>query len=339
MPINLNFSEALEALGADAAFRIANAARPPAVYLFGTLLPEVTRASYTASAGSMVVRTTMAGLAAMDSPYPPGGVMDVSRFIAEVAKIANEVSLPERSLRELQTLLQTLGDQATVETVQNEALNFLQKVIIQAHLDTMEWLRGQALTTGALAWTFNNLALSVDYGVPDGNFLTKRTGNDAWDGSASKFWTDIRLLQKALRYNVRAYIMHPDTLNAIVNNDANKIEVLSQTDSVMRIRRLVGDNERPASDARETVELIAYGLEAEVLDPAKAGEAKIVPFMPSGKILAVGNNNQAGYRVGEGSTPDPTMETAWATLTWLPPSRAADGLDAGPSCTCPSARR
>lgn len=28
MPINLNFSEALEALGADAAFRIANAARP-----------------------------------------------------------------------------------------------------------------------------------------------------------------------------------------------------------------------------------------------------------------------------------------------------------------------
>ncbi len=61
--------------------------------------------------------------------------------------------------------------------------NFSNALLIQPHLDVAEWLRGQALCTGALAWTFNGLKLEVDYGIPAGNKLTHRTANDAYSGS------------------------------------------------------------------------------------------------------------------------------------------------------------
>lgn len=310
--LNFNFSAALEQLGEDAAFRIANEARPPAEYLFATLLPEVPRYDYTVRSGHMIVRTTMAGLAALDSPYPPGGVIELATFMAEAAKIANEVAMPEKSLRELQSILLHLSANAqpTVDTVQNEALNFLEKVIVQAHMDTFEWLRGQALVTGAIAWTFNQIQLAVSYGVPAANFLTNRTGNDAYAGSASKFWTDVHSLMSLLKYNVRALIAHPDTINVIAGNDVNKIEVTAQEGFTMTFRRLIGSLDRPSSDFRDTVRIISYDGEAEVLDPANPGQTVIVPFMPRGKILAVGNNVRPGYRVGEGSTPDPVQDMA-----------------------------
>lgn len=311
---NLNFATALADLGSDAVFRVANSARPPAEHLFATLLPEVQRYDYTVKTGNMIVRSTMAGLAAMDSPYPPGGVVEMSRFIAEVAKIANEVALPERTLRELQAMLMTLqvNNAPTVETVQREALNFLDKVIVQAHLDTMEWLRSQALM-GQINWTFNELNLTVDYGIPAGNKLATRSGNDAYGGSASKFWTDIRLLQKALRYSVRAFIVHPNTADVILSNDVNNLEVIAQSETSFRVRRLIGTNgtnQRPSGDARDSVEFIIYPGEAEVLDPTAPGQTVLLPFMPEGKILAVANNQRPGYRVGEGSTPNPDLDAA-----------------------------
>ncbi|MTV64502.1 hypothetical protein GM539_14300, partial [Streptococcus pneumoniae] len=51
--MNLNFAEAIAALGANASFRIANAQRPPANYLFNTLLPEMNKPSYYVDSGTM----------------------------------------------------------------------------------------------------------------------------------------------------------------------------------------------------------------------------------------------------------------------------------------------
>ncbi len=310
--MNFRFDEALKALGEDASFRIANAARPPADFLFATLLPEVPRYEYTAKAGNMIVRSTMAGLVSLDSPYPPSGIFELGTFMAEVAKIANEVSLPERSIRELQIMLMTLlnNNTPTVETVQREALNFLQKVVVQSHLDTMEYLRGLALVTGAIAWTFNQIKLEVNYGIPAANILTTRTGNDAWGGSTSKFWTDVRLLRTQLRYNVRAFIAHPTTIDVILANTVNNLEIVNQVGYTFTLAKLVGTLERRSTDARDTITLIGYDAEAEVLDPASDGHTKILPFMPVGKILAVANNTRSGYRVGEGSTPNPAMDNS-----------------------------
>ncbi len=315
--MNFNFAEAIESLGADAAFMIASEAQPPAAYLFNTILPERNEPGYTVKAADMTVRATMAGLTGMDSPYAPGGIVELSTFLEETAKITNQVALSEANLRRLQAIVMQMTANGAMDNdyLVNEALNFLEKVILQAHLDRAEWLRGQALVNGSIDWTFNKINLEVSYGIPAANILTNRTSNDQWDGSASKFWTDIRLLHEALRYNVRAFIVHPDTLWAVLNNDVNKAEVLRQEAfsngmSRVAIRRLVGDIDRPSMDARDTVELIAYGGEGEIVDLSNPGQTVTVPFMPSGKILAVGNNNRSGYRVGEGSTNDPVDDKA-----------------------------
>lgn len=309
---NFNFSEAVDALGAGAAFRIANTARPPADYLFETLLPETNQTDYTVDSGNMTVRATMAGLTGMDSPYPPGGIVETSTFLERAAKVANQAVITEAALRRLQSLMLQLqvGGNLTNDFLQNEALNFLQKVVIQAHMDTFEWLRGQALVTGAIAWTFNQLSLAVSYGVPAANILPNRTGNDAWDGSTSQFWTDVRLLRSALRYNVRAFIIHTDTLIAVLNNDANSMEILRQDGMSYTLRRLIGSNERPATDTRDTITLIAYDKEGEIFDPNNPGQTIKAPFMATGKLLAVANNTRSGYRVGEGSTDDPDQDNA-----------------------------
>lgn len=324
--MDFNFSEAITALGANAAFRVANVARPATDYLFNTLLPERNEPGYTAKSGNMTIRATMAGLTGKDSPYPPSGIVEMSTFMQEVAKIANQAIITEEALRRIQDLLMqmTVNSQPTNEFLQNEVLNFLNKVVLQAHLDRMEWLRGQALVTGAINWTFNQLILSVSYGVPAANLLTNRTGTDAWDSTASKFWADVRLLTSALRYNVRAFIIHPDTLYAVLNNDANKAEILRQDATGITLRRLIGDNERPSQDARDSVTLIPYGLEGEIPDLVTPGQTVNVPFMPTKKLLAVANNNRAGYRVGEGSTDDPVADLALG-YTHLAPTTEGGG--------------
>lgn len=313
---NLDFTVALDELGPDAAFRVANEARPPGNYLFNTLLPEMLKYTYNVESGSMIVRATMAGLVGMDSPYPPGGHVETSKFLEESAKIANEVGLPEKLLRELQQMLMQLriSNQPTVQTVQQEALNFLSKVIVQAHLDTMEWLRGQALVAGKIDWTFGQIKLLVDYGIPSDHFLATRTAgsNEAYGGSSSKFWDDVKSARRKLRNNMRAAIAHPDTIDEILYNSANDLQVLSQDNSTFRVRRYreIQGNTVPTSDVRETIELVAYDLEADVIDPNDPSKVKQVPFMPRGKILFVASNSRSSYRVGEGSTDDPQNDMA-----------------------------
>jgi Phage major capsid protein E len=310
----LNFIEAIAALGPNAAFRIANAVRPPANYLFNTLLPERNMTSYYVDSGNMTVRATMAGLVGMDSPYPPGGMVEASTFLEQSAKLAIDVPLHEGTLRQIQEMLNqvAMGGGSTKEALSQEALNFLNKVVLQALMDRAEWLRGQALVTGAIDWTFNQKNLLVDYGIPAANFLTSRTGNDAYNGSASKFWTDVRAAQQKLRYSVRAVIAHSNTINAIVDNSVNATLITSQSVGGMSIRRYntVGGNTVPSPDARDLLTLIAYDEEGEIFDPTDPSSTITIPFMPTGKLLFIGNNNRSGYRVGQGSTDDPTEDLA-----------------------------
>lgn len=305
--MDLNFAEALKDLDPRTVFRLANGARPAGDYLFATLLPERTSTSYQVHSGHMIVRTTMAGMVGMDSPYPPGGQVDVSKFLEESAKIANDVALPEYALRQIQDLLLRIRAQGGSgnEMLVQEALNFADKVIVQAHLDTFEWLRGQALQEGRIDWRFNRKRLNVDYGVPAGNKLTVRAGNDAYGGSSSKFWDDVQLARKALRYNLRVALAHPDTIDAIISNEANRVRVVQQTPGgAVTVRRHVGTTEQEDTDSRYVLQIVAYDREGEVINPVD-NKAKLVKFLEPGKLLFIGQNSRSGYRVGEGSTEDP----------------------------------
>jgi hypothetical protein len=302
----LDFAALIIAIGPDAAYRIMNAARPAGDYLFATFLPEILKTTYQAKSGYMTVRATMAGLVGADSPYPPSGIVDASDFSEQTAKIANSSTLTEMALRELQSLLQILGaGQASNDAIRGTALNFLDKIIVQAHLDTMEYLRGQALVTGGINWTFNKINLLVDYGIPAGNLLTARAGADGYGGSTSKFWTDMRAARSKLKGQVRVRLAHPDTIDMIVNNDANKVRMLAQDDvtGTVTIGKIVGNTEQLSSDARDRLTLVGYGLEGEIVDPANPGKTIPVPFLPRGKVLSIGNPIPAGFQIGQGSTP------------------------------------
>lgn len=297
-----SFTAALQSLGADAAFRVMNERRPPAAYLLAQILPERNSFDYAVSSGTMTVKATMAGLVGMDSPYPEGGVIAASTFSEQSAKMALSMDLPERAIRALQQMVMRLNLTGgnVPEALAREVLNFVDKLLLQAHFDATEWLRGQALSTGALAWTFNQKTLAVNYGIPAGNFLASRTGTAGYGGTASTFWDDIKAARRLLKGNVRAFIAHPDMIDAIIYNSANTANVLQQDGGGVTIQRYRGTLERPSTDARETVTLISYGLEGEVLDPANQGVTVVKPFIPNTKLIAIGNNTGTEYVVGAG---------------------------------------
>jgi hypothetical protein len=141
--------------------------------------------------------------------------------------------------------------------------------------------------------------------VPTGNKLTARTGNDAYGGSTSKFWTDIRAARKLLRYNVRAFVAHPDLIDAIIGNTVNSLTVTSQTPTQVTVQRYITVNSLnvPSPDARDTVTLLSYALEGEIMDLANPGKTTNVKFMPNTKLVALGENTGSRYIVGAGSRP------------------------------------
>lgn len=314
--MDFSFAEALRSLGRDAGFRIINTQRPSNEYLFNTLLPEVNKTSYYVEDAFMVIRTTMAGLVGMSSPYPPGGVVEASTFLEKSAKIAQQISLEEEAIRQLQEILRQRGLQgaATNNFLVDEALGFYDKVVVQAQMDTAEWLRGRALIDGAIDWTFNNKNLNVDYQVPTDYFGATRTGNDAYtaDHADNKFWVDHRAALAKLKYNVRAIIARTDSILALIaNQDRLKLDV-SQNGNVFTLRRYRtrGNAEVLSGDVQDSLSIIAYDGEGEVIDPADTSKTIIVPFMDNNKLLYVANNRANGYRVGEGSTRDPVRDMA-----------------------------
>jgi hypothetical protein len=325
--MNFSFIAALLSLGPMAAFRLINEARAGANYLFASILPERPMRSYEVKNSAMTVRSTMAGLVGMDSPFPPSGVVDINTFLERSAKIANTVAMSEEAIRTLQELLMYLqaGGQSTNERMVEEVLNFTNALIVQPHLDTAEWLRGQALANGAIDWTFNGIKLSVDYGIPAGNKLTHRIGNDAYSGSASKFWEDIRAQGKLLRSATRIIrIAHPDLIEDIVANAVNNVRVLSEDATQISLQRMISQNgtNTPSSDARDTVQIVKYGLEAEVMSPADTSITVKVPFHPKTKLLAVGTGVNRGYVVGAGSRQPQEWELGY---THLAPTVEASG--------------
>ena len=310
--MEFDLSAALAAMQSGAAFRVANEARPGSDYVFNSLLPEEQRFDYQAKAGSMTVRSTMAGLVGMDSPYPETGSIELSAFSEETTKIANRVRMPEKSLRDLHEFIRHVRDGGgnVSQAIQLEAINFLDKLIVQSHLDTMEYLRGQALVTGGIDWIFNKIRLKVDYGVPTNHFLPQRTGANGYGGNTSMFWSDIRSLKKLLRNDVRAFILHSNTKEMILANEANNITLLSEDidrgtfSIVRRIKTLAGVDSlsMQSTDPRDRAQFITYDAEGELYDPTDPSRTIQIPFMAEGAILAVGNYNARRYVVGQGAT-------------------------------------
>ena len=309
---SLDFGAAIAELtrqgaGVDPALRIINAARPANDYLLASFFPERLRPSYFVRAGAITIRPTMAGLVGADSPYPPTGLADIGTFVASTAKMANTVPVTEMFLRDLHAFLATLdSDQERDDAILQFVLNFSAKMLTQPHLDRMEVLRGEMLTTGEIDWTFVGKNLAVDYGIPAANKLTARTGNDAYHGSTSKWWVDYKAGRSILKQRVLATIAHPDTIEAIITNTVNNIILTAQdlAAGTVSFIKNVGVPATgpfiPSADVRERTTIIGYGKEGEILDPESPGETIAVPFFPRGKVVMLGQPGDAGIDEGLG---------------------------------------
>jgi hypothetical protein len=297
------------------AVRLANGVRPPAEYILNQILPNQNVANYQADAKNMTLRTTMAGMVGMDSEYPEGGLIQMNQFSESTAKIAVAMTLREEQLREMQTIIGQMRlngatDQTVTTQLVTEALNFLNKVGVQACLDTEEWLKGMALSSGVINWTFNGKKLTVDYGIPAANFLTNWDDADAYDGASSKFWQDMKAHRKLQKDGIAAIIMHPVTADAIQYNSVNNIVLVSDPlNPNVRIWRKINPSTNTfTSDAQDTITVITHGSEGEIYDRTKPGFTSRVSFWPIGVVASIGRNVSSGYRVGQGSTaPLPTQ--------------------------------
>lgn len=310
----MDFSIALNDLNPDSVFQLINTARPSSDYLFNTLLPERNMPNYYVDAANMVIRTTAAGLSGESSPYPPGGAITASQFLEKSAKISLASTFEESALKQIQEILQRAGtgSSGSKQFLVNEALNWYQKVNVQGHFDRAEMLRARALIDGAIDWTFNDKNLNVDYGVPGSFKPATQTGTSGYGGTSSKFWADHRKAIQALRYNVRAIIMHSDTWDVILSNSVNAIQVATQNGNAFTIQRYVtvGGNTVISSDSRDRITIITYDREYEELDPANPGTTIRKSFVKPGEILYVANNQSSGYVVGQGASRDPIAEAA-----------------------------
>lgn len=311
------FSDALDELEDEFAFRIANEARPQSDYVLTDVLPENNRRTYNVESGSMTIRPTMAGLTAMDSPYAPSGHAEVSTFLEKTAKITNEVSFPEGALRELQREVRSLDitTSQAKEAVVQEVFNFTAAVLVQSHIDTAEYLRGQALMYGNIDWTFGDVNLNIDYGIPSEHVLNTRTisSGDAYSESGSTFWADHKQAVQALGFNYMGPYMHYNTFQAIIENEANDIQIVEENAPVFQIARFRRDEngnrtEMLSRDTRDRASVVVYSQEAEIIDPANPEQTQTVPFIEPGRIFYVGEGKTDDFRVGTGSTEAANLE-------------------------------
>lgn len=333
---DINFAAALATLrqqggGADPAFRIINGARTPADYLWAQFLPPRLRNSYDVKAGALKIVPTMAGLTGADSPYAPGGIMDVATFLGSTAKITQTHTLTEMFMRDLHQFLQaTNSDTQNDETMVRVVLNFVNLLMLQSLLDREEALRGELFTTGQNDWTFNGKNLAVDYGVPSANILTQRTGNDRYGGTTSKFWTDYRAARSILKGQVRAVIAHPDTIDQIVSNDVNKIITTADNFAgpvpiIKNVGTLATGPLIPSPDARDRTTIIGYGKEGSILDPSNPGETIAVPFCSTGRVVVLGDPPPAGFGVDQGATEEQVEDSVELGYSHLGPTVEGKG--------------
>lgn len=332
---NLNVSEFMGLVDQRQVLRIINSARPPSSYLFAKYLPERQMVDFEVKSGNIRIIPTMAGAVAWDSPYPEGGAILTSQIVGDIAKMAIQATLTEKDKRTMYQMLLRLGKGAQGnQYFLTTMLNMADKVLGQAQLDRREWLRGRALIDHQIDWTFNKKDVKADYGIPSTYRPAQYAGANGFGGSTSKFWEALAAGKKALKYRVRDIIAHPDTIEMILSNDAHKARVitLDETTGNVRLTRIVGSNETNDTDPRYSVNLIAYGLEGAVYDPADPEKVINVPFINPGEIVMVGRGGPRGFNigadsVGEGPTPDevkplgyhhiaPTDEGGYALGDW-----------------------
>jgi hypothetical protein len=334
--MQFNFQEIINALNENLpqsdnfAFRIARAMRTPDEYVLNQILPDEKRPDFHVTGAAMTITPTLLGQTAMDSPYPPMGNLSSSQFFENTTKFAGQMFFSEQQQRDLLVMINSMiatsagmgatlsdifgnmsidpntgrGDNGTVNGRRLNALLGLAAMMRQSHWDTREWARGEALTEGILDFTFGVIPLKVDYNIPAANIRTN-TGTDTYDGTTSKWWADVRFVNKIL--DNPTFIMNSDTYRKIVFNDANQIEEIDISGGTRRLRRYRPADVVQKRDANETMSVTIYdkgGTVMKVNPKDKTLDLQALPFVKNGRVIVVGQQQQSQIELLYGAVND-----------------------------------
>jgi hypothetical protein len=336
--MNINFQSALDYLrrvaGDNFEVEIANAARPDSDYLFEQVFPERLIDDYMASNAAMTIKSTMAGLVGMDSPLPPVGAASSRTWTQETFKIGGMFTFPEQVLRHLQMQAMRIraGGGDDTQAIADRIINFA-KFLRQPLLDTAEFLRGMALMTGGIDWTFNQKRVEVSYGVPAGNLIAERTGTAGYGGSASVFWADWYAARTLLNGRIRVVFATPATIAMITGNSVNSVRILTDDErgSASFVRLSNPSMDVASSDRRDRVSMVAYDASGNVFDLSSAGLGLVVqvPFLSDGYVIIVGGGSASGQAFSVDSTGDEARDTRGVELGYTHIGPTVEGGSVG----------
>jgi hypothetical protein len=115
-------------------------------------------------------------------------------------------------------------------------------------------------------------------------------------------------------------VAHPETIDALVSNDVNKIVTTSDNFvGPVPLYKNVGTvgNIVASPDARDRTTIVGYGLEGAILDPTTPGETIAVPFCPKGKIVMIGRPAPRGFEPdlgGVSESPQNALELGYTHI-------------------------
>ncbi len=282
------------------------ATRPVALdtLFLARFLPPVTSTTAEIQTGSFRIVTTPAPLTGVDSRFAKVADIKQVSFSGTTFKLSAEARLNEgmqdaMHARANATILRAAQGLQGGQNAQQVYENFISRLVEDGLMLSLDYgeeiFRAIALAYGKINVTDSSTGnkVDVDFAVPSTHKVS-RTGTDAYDKSASKFWDDVQLARDRLRVEPTC-IMNSTTFNAIAGNAANgaiPVERTQVTPSVTQYVLVQAAKNADGSfnfgqrtlDVRKTVTVFVYAGKADAPDAPY--------FWPDGKTTFIRTTNR-----------------------------------------------
>lgn len=183
-------------------------------------------------------------LSAYDSKSIRRDRQGIEKVKTEMPFFKESMIVDEKMRQQLNTLIQT-NNEALVRAIVARIFDDEIK-LIKAAYETVERVRMELLTTGAITLSSNGQSYTYDYGMPATNKINVQT---AWTNAAADPIKDISDAQEAARtkgYKLTRAMCNTNCLKALLNNTAikNRLYVLAQgniTITTAEVRKYIED--------------------------------------------------------------------------------------------------
>ena len=218
-------------------------------------------------------------LSAFDSKVVPLNRGQIAKLQAEMPFFKNSKVIDERQRQELNKLIGNANNDAAVKIILNDIFND-KLTLVEDALLTLEIMRMQALTTGAIALADNGQSYSYDYEVPAENKVVPTL---KWDDYANadpvadiNNWLDA--IERKTGVRPREAMLNSVTLGHLKKCDAIKNAVYFHSDSNLKI---------PAMGTKAILKFLLEETECTFYVNSKLyeNEGKQVKFVADGTVV------------------------------------------------------